>query len=417
MSNTTSRRPSRRTGTPRETTNSTIGTSSITDKTAKAIKAPQASTAKALRTPKTTKANKTPKASKLLKTAKAAQAHNLFKLGKGNNVSTRSTSSSPRKEVSRGTRSAPQLSLPSFLVKINPKMHSAPSNSAVNSRLGTSGKEQRKRYQQEQLFRYGLRIVMALLAFLVLMIGGFLLIKNLPIFVIQHIQIEPSSHVSEEDINKLLNIESGTTLLNLDETSIKNQLSANPWVATVIIDRQFPDTLSLQIVERTPKALVLMSSGSIAWYMGEDSDWIEPTRIHNDDTTSSRDAAFALAREQGIILIDSVPATVDPKAATVATDEEIVELWKIYNGFSEDFRSRIVAFSAPSADAISLTLNNGVQVLVGSSANLEYKESIIAQELEKYADKLTYINVRIPTSPSIRYVDSDSVVAGEPQTN
>ena len=43
---------------------------------------------------------------------------------------------------------------------------------------------------------------------------------------------------------------------------------------------------------------------------------------------------------------------------------------------------------------------------------MDSKESVIKEILSKYAGKLTYINVRVPSKPSYRMVSSDSVGQG-----
>ena len=82
------------------------------------------------------------------------------------------------------------------------------------------------------------------------------------------------------------------------------------------------------------------------------------------------------------------------------------------DGFSDDFKSQIVSFSIPSAESISCTLKNGVAVSLGSPENISDKETVIKAILEKYPDQITYINVRVPSSPSFRRIDADSVQAG-----
>ena len=72
----------------------------------------------------------------------------------------------------------------------------------------------------------------------------------------------------------------------------------------------------------------------------------------------------------------------------------------------------VVGYSAPTPDSITLTLTTGVEVSVGSATQIPTKERIIREILDKYEGKLTYINVRVPSKPSYRMVQSDSVKQG-----
>ena len=71
-----------------------------------------------------------------------------------------------------------------------------------------------------------------------------------------------------------------------------------------------------------------------------------------------------------------------------------------------------MSFSASSLDSISCVLENGVEISLGPATSVDSKESVIKEILSKYAGKLTYINVRVPSKPSYRMVSSDSVGQG-----
>ena len=96
----------------------------------------------------------------------------------------------------------------------------------------------------------------------------------------------------------------------------------------------------------------------------------------------------------GAILITGVPATVDPVAGSKATDEVIAAVRSYLDGFSSDFASQIVSFTAPSEASISCVLSSGVEVSLGSPTDISSKEEVVKSLLAEYPDELTYINVR-----------------------
>lgn len=250
----------------------------------------------------------------------------------------------------------------------------------------------------------GVVVVIALLAFFIL--------SNTPAFTISSIEAEASEHVNAETIGKLAKVPEGTTLLNVDTGQIAENVKKNPWVASVNVVREFPDKIKIVVTERKVRAIVLMSSGDIAWYLGEDGCWIEPFKVDVTSGTTAQQVAAAKATELGCLLITDVPSTVSPAAGSVATDESLSAVDQYTQGFSNALSSQIVSYSASSTESVSCTLSTGVVVSLGSPTSIDSKETVITQLLAEYPGQLTYINVRVPTKPTYRKVGTDSVGAG-----
>ena len=241
---------------------------------------------------------------------------------------------------------------------------------------------------------------------------AFLVLSNTSTFQITSIDAVASDHVSADDIQKLAKVEEGTTLLNVDTNAITQNLMKNPWVESVSVEREFPDKLKISVTERTVEAVVVMSSRSVAWYLGEGEVWLEPVNLDVSDGQSADDVALEKATSVDAILITGVPATVDPVAGSKATDDVIVAIRSYLDGFSSDFASQIVSFTAPSEASISCVLSSGVEASLGSPSDISSKEEVVKSLLAEYPDELTYINVRVPSSPSYRKIDSSNVTAG-----
>ena len=160
-----------------------------------------------------------------------------------------------------------------------------------------------------------------------------------------------------------------------------------------------------------------MNTGSVAWYLGDADIWIQPTKIEAAEGQSVNDAALAQALADGCLLVTDVPATVSPVAGSVATDEVLSAVAAFQDGFTEEFSSQIVSYSAASPDSVTCTLKNGVEVLLGSPTDIAAKETVVQRTLEQHPGAVTYINVRVVTDPAVRptvrLVDSDNVEAGD----
>lgn len=281
-------------------------------------------------------------------------------------------------------------------------------------RAPQGGKERRERYQRGQSAKAVVGIVGGVAALAVVLLVAYFVLRSSAAFAIQSVVCEPTEHVSESDIQNLLMVPDGATLLNFDGDAIEASLKKDPWVGSVTFERQFPDTLKVVVHEQSTDALVVMNAGSIAWYLGTSGSWIQPTKVTVAQNQSVNDAALAQATSEGVLLITDVPSSVSPKSGTEATDDVFSAVRSFREGFSADFSSQVVSYSAPSTDNISCTLASGVEISLGSASQISAKESIVKEILAAHPGKVTFINVRVPstTGSSYRSIDSDDVEAG-----
>lgn len=249
-------------------------------------------------------------------------------------------------------------------------------------------------------------------ALLLVALVGFLVLSYTPMFTIASVEADATEHIDSATIVKLANVRQGSTLLNFDEAAIRSALKRNPWVQDVSFVREFPGTLRLVVSERRVDCIVVMSAGNVAWCMGGDGSWIEPLPLTVAEGKSANEVALAKAQEMGALLITDVPSSVSPVAGSVSTDETIQAVMSYRKTFSDALSSQIVSYKADAVESISCALMSGVEISLGSPRDIESKETVINSILQKYEGRLTYINVRVYSSPSYRMVDSDKVQAG-----
>ena len=284
-------------------------------------------------------------------------------------------------------------------------------DNAAAARRGApqGGKERRERYQRGQSAKAVVGVVGGVAALAVVLLVAYFVLRSSSAFAIQNVVCEPTEHVSESDIQNLLSVPEGSTLLNFDGAAIEASLKKDPWVGSVSFERQFPDTLRVVVNEQSTDALVVMNAGSIAWYLGTSGSWIQPTKVTVAQNQSVNDAALAQATSEGVLLITDVPSSVSPRSGAEATDDVFAAVRSFREGFSADFSAQVVSYSAPSTDNISCTLASGVEISLGSASQISAKEILAA-----HPGKVTFINVRVPSSTgsSYRSIDSEDVEAG-----
>ncbi len=278
---------------------------------------------------------------------------------------------------------------------------------------GNKGGEKGKRLSVPHVSVRTITIVVGLVCVLFL-VGAVSLVvlSHTDAFTITSIDAQATEHVSSEDIAALAGVPEGTTLLNYDEATIVSNLKRNPWIADVSISRSFPDRLKVTVTERTVSGYVMMNSGSVTWCMGNDGVWIEPIKFSVSEGQSIVEAALAASIENGALLVTDVPQTVNPMAGQPAEDEVFQALKSYHEEFSDELWSQIVSINASSVEGISCILQSGIEISLGSPTSIAAKETVIQQLLSKYPNRLTYINVRVPASPSYRMVETESVEGG-----
>ena len=242
------------------------------------------------------------------------------------------------------------------------------------------------------------------------------LLSNTSVFSVHQVDAYDTEHLSAENIAKLAAVEDGTTLLNVDSSKIEQRLKKNPWVGSVDVVRVYPDTLRLEVHERTPAFYVVMGTGGTGWLMGEDGVWIEPLQIEEHSGTSASDAALKQAAAMGLTLIYNAPASVSPKPGTPSTDACIAAVMAFRSQLTAPFKGQIISYSAASEDDIACNLDNGIEISMGSPSNIDNKEMVAQGILDEYAGQVIYINVRVPSRPTYRRVNSKYVDMGSGAT-
>ena len=112
------------------------------------------------------------------------------------------------------------------------------------------------------------------------------------------------------------------------------------------------------------------------------------------------------------LLITGVPTSLSPTAGKSSNDEVLKAIAAYREQFSEDFSSQVVCYSASSVESVGCTLKSGIEISLGSPTNIDVKEAVIGQILEKHPNQITYINVRVPSQPSYRRIGTESVSEG-----
>lgn len=90
---------------------------------------------------------------------------------------------------------------------------------------------------------------------------GIVLFVRSNAFAIQHVVVQGLSVISEKDILKLAAGIQGENILLFDQKVLSHKISLHPLVESVDFERELPNTLIIQMTERTPIALIVVPNG------------------------------------------------------------------------------------------------------------------------------------------------------------
>lgn len=259
------------------------------------------------------------------------------------------------------------------------------------------------------------KIVGGILAALAVLAVVAIVVINSGLFAATDIQIQGSEHVAKHDAIQLIDLPENTSLFNVNPDQITEGLKQNPWVSGVDVQRQFPHTLIITPTERKVIAIAYISSDDLAWAIGDDDTWIAPlsTSVDVDDqgnvtttgegtnTLTGIDAALALAKHYGAVLLTDVSADVAPVSGQAVNSKAVKAGLDYVRGFSSEFLGQIKDISTTSVEAISANLDNGIEVSLGDSDDIAKKERIVTKLLSQ-VEGVTYINVRSPGNYTFR---------------
>ena len=271
------------------------------------------------------------------------------------------------------------------------------SSSASGRRIGDIRAREREQRIRSHYRKFVMRIVIAVAAILLVIFGSIFVYRS-DLFHVNNVQINGVSHLTSQEITEIAAVPADSTLLRLDAAGIKQRLEDNAWVQSATIHRSLPDTIVIDVTERTPGAVVRINDKQ-TWVISTDCSWLSAAT--EDDWNND------------MRIIDVSNSIAQPVSGSECTDGGIKNALAILDGISDDLKSQIQSISAESSIKTSLNLKNGITVAFGDSSNIQLKEAAINELLSQYAGKISYINVRVPSSPTYRTLDATSPASSD----
>lgn len=294
----------------------------------------------------------------------------------------------------------------------------APEDVAMEDRIKAS-KNIRQKKKQKKKFRKVLIIL--LIVFVSLLIAGaisaYVYFYSTDSFKVENVVVNGVEHLTNEEVDQLTDIPEDTTLLKVDTETIKKRLKRDAWIQDVNIVLEFPNTLVINVTERSITAIVEVptSASSINtkqakkdsvvrnWAISADHIWLMP--VPAKDSEAAKNINPKIYNDvEGVMHIVDVSPSVSPEIGSVCTDDVVNCAIDVVSSMTTELKNQVKNVKATDSSSTSLILNNGVEISIGTAEDIRDKERVCLELLAKYEGKISYINVRSASSPTWRMI-------------
>lgn len=183
---------------------------------------------------------------------------------------------------------------------------------------------------------------------------------------------EVAGPLTAEEVTVVAGVPQGEPLLRVDTGAIEQRIAQVPQVESVTVTRAWPDAVVIDVVRRTPVALVASATG----YDVVDGEGAVIRTVSSVEEVSSGEDGVPVVRASG-----------DGVAAAVAVARDL----------PEEIRRKVVSIDATTRNDVTLQLRNGAQVMWGSAEDGGVKAEVLLVLLKVDAK---YYDVSSPGVPA-----------------
>jgi cell division protein FtsQ len=227
-----------------------------------------------------------------------------------------------------------------------------------------------QRRRRERRLRRMKRALIAALAIALVVTAGWL-IGFSTVLATHTVAVSGTKLLGTDRVKGVAAVPIGLPLARQDTTAIARRVATLTQVASVSVDRRWPHTLSIQVVERQPVVAVRTGEGYLLV----------------DRTGVAFEIVSALPRGVVTVGIDSTDAALLAQAGTIVTE------------MPAGLREQVAAITAKTPDSFRVTLDSGLTVVWGSADQSALKGQVALLLLKK---KPKAIDVSAPHSPAVR---------------
>jgi cell division protein FtsQ len=246
---------------------------------------------------------------------------------------------------------------------------------------------QRRVAIQRSRGRRRLRWIVAVVAVAVLVAGGVALLHT-PWFSARVVVVSgPHPHTTTAAIVAAAELEGHPPLVSVDPGATARRIESLPFIASAQVHRHWPDGVTVTVTERVPKVAVA----------GPGSSW---SVLDGDGRT----LAVQAARPAGLMVLTVQtlrgPAHPAPVGRTLTRAGSFG--LGVCRTLPPAFSAQVVSVAEAPNATVSLGLNSGITVLLGTNSDMAAKyEDVAAVIAHASLHGVTTIDVTVPQSPTV----------------
>lgn len=255
------------------------------------------------------------------------------------------------------------------------------------SRLSIDPRIRQRRVQiRRDAGRRRLRRVIVALA-VVLLAGIAYAVLHTPWFSARVVSVSGvHPHTSDSAIEAAAGLTRHPPLISLDPGATAQRVEALPFIATARVHRHWPDGVTITVTERTP-ALTMAGPGSTWSVLDGEGRTLE--------VTPSRPPGLAVLT----VSTPAGPADPAPIGGTLTSGSAALAAART---LPPAFAAQVTTVTEAANDTVSLGLNSGLTVQLGTGTDLEAKyEDVAAIIAHASLRGATVIDVTVPQSPTV----------------
>ena len=195
-----------------------------------------------------------------------------------------------------------------------------------------------QREKQDRRTRWVRRTGWGVAALLPLLLAGWVVLSS-SLLAVENVVISGQARLTEQQVAAAVAVDRGTPLARVDTGAIASRVKALGPVASVSVTRAWPDTLQVEVVERSVAAGVAVAG---SW-----------TLLAPDGSVVATDAVLPKGT---VVLRAAAPGS--PAAAAAL---------KVMAALPPTVRTQLVSVYAPTQEQVDLTLRDGRRVLWGGA--------------------------------------------------
>ena len=208
-------------------------------------------------------------------------------------------------------------------------------------------------------------IFIALLIFLTTFNPELPLLK-LGFFIIKTVNVSGSKNTDLEKIKKQFNFLVNTSILSVDNKKMNEIISQNEWIHFVNINKKFPSTINVVVVEHEP--FVLWKKGNNNLIITKEFTLIEKFNFNNFSNQTQAKGNFDI--------------------------EDLKRLYKALNNNNFDLSS-IVSFEFINSERWDLILKSNKKIMFGRHDYNQQISNLNKVLIQSKDEKFTYIDLRL----------------------